>query len=350
MSETFAPENHVVAGGDFGDEVTLSNPYGPLPLFVEPVDTALAGDINVFQAWLVKHRDALEDALLEHGAVVFRGFPVRETDDFAQLVDLFPAHSQSYAGGAALRAGIKGRVLESTRIDPSFNLPLHQEMAYLRHNPRVVAFFSRVAAETGGSTTIADMRKVTDRLPAALLDKFDTHGVLYTRNLLSPDASDERTNPLFGHNNWVANFGTEDRRAVEQACAARDMEPEWLPDGSLNMHNKLHGTIVHPVTGKLLYFNQAHAMIQRRHAYGDTAFAAVERVYGTDHPRAFDSTFGDGTPISDAELDAIYDAIAAETVAFPWQAGDVMFVENKLVAHGRAPFTGQREVQVALID
>jgi alpha-ketoglutarate-dependent taurine dioxygenase len=35
-------------------------------------------------------------------------------------------------------------------------------------------------------------------------------------------------------------------------------------------------------------------------------------------------------------------------VSFPWQAGDAMFVDNFLVAHGRAPFTGDREVQVAL--
>lgn len=349
MSQALTSEN-VDAAVDFGDGATLSTPHGPLPLFVELTDAALRTDIAAFSRWLADHRDALEKVLLDNGAVVFRGAPVREADDFAKVIEPFPAHSQSYAGGGAVRSPIKGRVMQSTRIDPKINLPMHQEMAYLARNPRVVAFFSRVVAETGGATTIADMRKVTDNLPADLLAKFDRRGVIYTRNLLSPDTTDERTNPLFGHSNWVANFGTEDRAEVEAACAERGMTPEWLPDGSLNMHNRLHGTIVHPVTGKLLYFNQAHAMIQRRHAYGDEAFAALERIYGDTHPRGYNSTFGDGSAITDDELTAIYDAIASETIVFQWEPGDVMFVENKLVAHGRAPFTGAREVQVALID
>lgn len=350
MSDTFAPEIPVIHADDFGDMVKTSHPYGPLPLFIEPADAVLGHDLDAFEAWLREYRPALEAALLDFGAVVFRGFPVRDTDDFAKLIDLFPAHSQSYAGGGAVRQGVKGRVMESTRIDPRFNLPLHQEMAYLPRNPRMIAFFSRIVAETGGATTIADMRRVTDRLPPDLLARFDQHGVVYTRNLLSPDADDERTKPLFGHSNWVANFGTSDRAEVEAACRERGMEPQWLEDGSLNMLNKARGTIVHPHTGKLLYFNQAHAMIQRRHAYGDAIYAEVERVYGDMLPRGYDCTFGDGAVISDDALTAIYDAIAAETIAFPWQAGDVMFVENKLVAHGRAPFTGKREVQVALID
>jgi alpha-ketoglutarate-dependent taurine dioxygenase len=319
------------------------------PLFVEPVDRQRSADLSEFLDWLKAKREALEAALLVHGAVVFRGFPFRETEDFERLVDLYPPHSQSYAGGGALRKAIKGRVMETTRIAPSVYLKMHQEMSYLPKNPRLLTFFCRKPAESGGATVIADMRRVTAALPRELLHKFEEKGVRYMRNLLSPDVHDERTNPLFGHNNWVANFGTSDRAAVEEACRERGLKFAWRDDGSLDISNQIAGVTRHPVTGERLYFNQAHVMIARHHAYGAEDFARLNAVYG-DSPRGYDAAFGDGTAISDSELDSIYAALEDEAIAFPWQAGDVMFVENKLVAHGRHPFTGQRDVQVALID
>jgi hypothetical protein len=42
---------------------------------------------------------------------------------------------------------------------------------------------------------------------------------------------------------------------------------------------------------------------------------------------------------------AAYDA---ETVALPWRAGDVLVIDNVLAAHGREPFSGDREVLVAM--
>lgn len=72
-------------------------------------------------------------------------------------------------------------------------------------------------------------------------------------------------------------------------------------------------------------------------------------AYG-DLPRAFDATYGDGSPILDSELDTIYAALGTASVNFPWQAGDVLLIENKLTAHGRQSFTGKRDVKVALID
>ena len=38
------------------------------------------------------------------------------------------------------------------------------------------------------------------------------------------------------------------------------------------------------------------------------------------------------------------------TVRQPWQAGDVMLVDNVRTAHSREPFEGPREVLVAMAD
>jgi len=44
------------------------------------------------------------------------------------------------------------------------------------------------------------------------------------------------------------------------------------------------------------------------------------------------------------------DAYDRETVKFPWQAGDLLMIDNMLVAHGRASFTGKRLVLAAMGD
>jgi hypothetical protein len=45
----------------------------------------------------------------------------------------------------------------------------------------------------------------------------------------------------------------------------------------------------------------------------------------------------------------IHNELERRKVAFPWQAGDVMILENKFTAHGRHPYEGHRDIQVMLL-
>jgi alpha-ketoglutarate-dependent taurine dioxygenase len=49
-------------------------------------------------------------------------------------------------------------------------------------------------------------------------------------------------------------------------------------------------------------------------------------------------------------VETIRAAIAAETRSFPWQTGDILLVDNMAVAHGRAPYEGERRVLVAMTE
>jgi len=58
--------------------------------------------------------------------------------------------------------------------------------------------------------------------------------------------------------------------------------------------------------------------------------------------------FGDGSPIADDMLDTVREVYRETAISFPWQPGDVLMLDNRLVAHGRNPFTGDRKVIVAM--
>ena len=55
-------------------------------------------------------------------------------------------------------------------------------------------------------------------------------------------------------------------------------------------------------------------------------------------------TTGDGDEISSEEVEAMHSAMWEVAVAFDWQAGDVLCIENERVMHGRVSFTGARRL------
>ena len=55
-------------------------------------------------------------------------------------------------------------------------------------------------------------------------------------------------------------------------------------------------------------------------------------------------SFGDGSPIDDADVAAAVELAEAVSVDVPWRAGDVALLDNRAVMHGRRPFEGERRV------
>jgi hypothetical protein len=64
----------------------------------------------------------------------------------------------------------------------------------------------------------------------------------------------------------------------------------------------------------------------------------------------FNTFYGDGSLIEPAIIEQIYDTYRQEQVAFEWQTGDILMLDNMLAAHGREPFVAPREIAVAMAE
>ena len=72
-------------------------------------------------------------------------------------------------------------------------------------------------------------------------------------------------------------------------------------------------------------------------------------VYGAEG-LPFNTRFGNSDTIDEDVVQVINQVYEANTAREPWQAGDLMLVDNVRTAHSREPFGGSREVLVAMAD
>jgi hypothetical protein len=199
-----------------------------------------------------------------------------------------------------------------------------------------IAFLSIETAREGGETPIADSRRVFERIDPALRERMIRKGVLYVRN--------------YGKGldlPWQKVFQTEDREEVEKFCRAAGIEFEWRGGDRLRTREVCQAAERHPVTGEMVWFNQAHLF----HISNVSAEAREEllKSYGEeDLPR--NSYYGDGSSFEGSDLEQIRQAYRAEAVVFQWQTGDTLIVDNMLTAHARKPYSGPRRVVVGMAE
>ncbi|MEK8169678.1 TauD/TfdA family dioxygenase [Streptomyces sp. M19] len=144
---------------------------------------------------------------------------------------------------------------------------------------------------------------------------------------------------------WREAFQTEHRAQVERHCRERGIATAWRGGGRLRTSQVLPAVAVHPGTREPVWFNHA-VFFHVTSLPAEISTALRAQFAEPDLP--VNTSYGDGEPIPDEVLDHLRGAYAAERIAVPWQAGDVLLVDNLLAAHGRQPYTGDRRVVVAM--
>ncbi|MFP3976436.1 MULTISPECIES: TauD/TfdA family dioxygenase [Marinobacter] len=330
-----------------GPDVICHAPKESSPLlFIEPAGERLQSR-KPFIDWMESHRDLLDKLIITHGGVILRGFPVRETEDFGAIVGVFPSYDGDYLGGLAPRSQIAGKVMEATRLDKNAKIRLHSEMAYMQSFPPRVAFFSKETAHTGGATIVADTRGLFESLPSDLQEKLETHGVMTVRNFAEPTGQLEASVPHVDLRGWDVAFETEDRDEVTERCKERGLEPIWNKDGSLTMVNRTAAVVEHPDTGQKLYRSNLH--IYRVDSNMAGLDPEIIRRLKETQERPSGTFLGNGDSLTEEEALHFTRFLDERERAWQWKDGDVMILDNLQVWHGRNPFDGSRDVQVAML-
>jgi alpha-ketoglutarate-dependent taurine dioxygenase len=283
--------------------------------------------------WARENVELIKARLRTVGAVLLRGFKLPTVEEFEEGLNIVAGDLVEYSYRSTPRAQVSGKIYTSTEYPAHQTIPLHNEMSYTRQWPMILGFFCMRPAEEGGETPLADSRKVFARIDPEIRDRFIRRQVRYVRN--------------YGDDldlSWQDVFQTSDPLVVEEYCRAAGIEWKWKPNQRLNTAQVCQAVARHPQTGAEVWFNQAHLF--HVSSLEPEVRDALRDAAGDELPR--NTFYGDGSIIDDEDLESVRRVYEAEKVVFPWQLGDVLLVDNMLVAHGRRPYRGERKIVVGM--
>jgi alpha-ketoglutarate-dependent taurine dioxygenase len=308
--------------------VEYSQPGQTLPCRIE----ARVEDADAI-AWAAANQELIEAQLLKHGGILFRQLKLRGVAEFERFIKTIAGELLDYSYQSTPRRRVNGNIYTSTEYPANQSIPLHNEMAYTHNWPMKIAFYCVTTAAQGGETPIADSRKVFARIDPEIKERFMRRKIMYVRNY-----RDEIDLP------WSTVFQTQSKAEVEAYCRRAGIEFQWLDNNRLRTRQVCQAVHRHPLTGEMVWFNQAHLF--HISSLAPRVRESLAAIYKEDYPR--NAYYGDGTPIEDAVLDHVREAYRHEEISFAWQEGDVLLLDNMLAAHGRRPFTGSRQVVVGM--
>lgn len=300
-----------------------------LPLIIEPN----VEDLDL-PTWISNNMNFVSENLLNYGGLLFRGFGLKDENDFHRYLDSTSIPLMYYMEGATPRTQLGGKVYTSTQYPADRHIALHNELCYVMTWPMKIWFFCVQPPAQGGETPIADVRRVYERIDPKIRKRFEEKGWMLMRNF-----SKGLGLP------WQTSYRAEDKPSLENYLRSANIEFEWLDEDRVRTRQVRPAVARHSETGEMVWFNHiAFWHVSSLDLQTREVFLAQLGEDGLP----FNTYYGDGSVIEDevaANLRAAYDD---ETIAFQWQEGDALMLDNMLVAHGRKPYIGARQILTAM--
>ena len=287
-------------------------------------------------AWLRQSGDEFGSRLLDHGAILFRGFPLATDQDFDSFVSALEVPNFRYRDSLsnAVRMNRTDRVFTANEAPSDVTIYLHHEMAQTPVYPSSLFFFCEQAAEMGGATPLCRSDVLLERLRNELprfVEECASKGLRYSN--VMPAANDMSSG--MGRS-WQSTLDCDSKEAAEKRLQELNYTWDWQADGSLRVTTPVLPAVRRLSSGRDAFFNQLIAAFK---GWKDSR---------NDPSKAI--TYGDGSSLSkEAVLRA---AEIADELSFdvPWQNGDVAWVDNFSTMHGRRAFSGTRKVLASLVS
>ena len=195
---------------------TLLMRDSPLPLLLEPdkTGTGKSNGLNELLAWIAANKSWIDKSLLKYGGLLFRGFPVKEADEFEQIIRLLEPELLPYTEGQSQRSKVLSNIYTSTEYPPDQDITLHNELSYIANPPRRLFFYCHIEPPEGGETPITDCRRAYETMDPSVRDRFVERQIRYVKNMHGGKG--------FGKS-WQEHFETSDRDEVETYLKAGDV-------------------------------------------------------------------------------------------------------------------------------
>lgn len=318
------------------DGATVSFPLILTPGDPEPeTRTTAFTTTEAVAEWITRNREQLVELAKKHGAILFRGFcpPISTAADFDVVCKSFGLAEFPYIGGAAPRTVITGSVFTANESPADQLIPYHHEMAQSKTHPGVLFFYCLKAPPVGGQTPIVLSNLVYERIRGefpAFVQELEEKGVRYVRFL--PEEDDPSS--AIGRG-WKSTFAVQEKEDAERVGKEMGMELEWMEGNVLKTSTAVIPATKQDVrTGKTSWFNSIVA-----------AFTGWKDKRNDPNKAV---VFGDGKALDADVLTRCLEIMNELSVAFTWERGDVLMVDNWVTLHSRNSFEGERIVYASL--
>lgn len=251
---------------------------------------------------------------------MFRGFSVGDEREFGSLVtalsgSLVPLDKASFGEPEPvpwrLRPPASGE--DATCNDGAwFHAPrvgrdiVRPERWYCRRHPQRVWLY---CASGHADVVVADTREVHEGLSEELRERWMQAGLLVSRTY-----SDS------GTSSWQSAFGSSDRGYVAAWCDAEGFRYEWLAEGGLRILKICQAVAQHARSGDRAWFNAAHA-------------CQAPDPRGSGPSPGMEVLLGNGEPLPECDLHSIRAEFDAAQLIVPFEPGDILLLDNLLMAH-----------------
>lgn len=309
-----------------------------------------------------ENRSQIDKAVDDHGAVLFRGFPLTCPEDFDAFVKAFDGYTDlSYEKSMsfAVRTKMADRIC-TTNEGKSGGLVFHHEQAQTPLWPSHVFFCCQLPAKPGdgGETGIVSSplvyEKLVEKYPE-FCSNLEKHGVKYT-----VFAGPEQDPSKGAGRSWKSFFHAATKDECEAKMRTGGWEWQWGV-GPSNATSDVGSDFLKCTTpvleavklanggagGRLrkCFFNQLIATTANALEFsrvGDSPTKGYDPLVDLPTQAGIDDCvrFGNGDPIP---LEILLDAkqICEDlAVNVQWQKGDVVLLSNYLMMHARRPWSG----------
>ncbi|MEO9462451.1 MAG: TauD/TfdA family dioxygenase [Marinomonas sp.] len=290
------------------------------------------GDLSAF---LAANKGAVDEALDDAGALLFRGFDVPDALAFDAVVGGYGEDGFTYAESLsnAVRVNVTPRVFTANEAPPETQIHLHHEMAQTPLYPSKLFFYCEVPPSSGGATPVCRSDWLYGQLSAdapGLAQRFADEGVRYTNAMPGEDDAGSGQG-----RSWRSTLGVETREGAEARLRSLGYEWEWLADDTLRAVTPVLPAVRTLPDGSRSFFNQLIAAFR---GWSDSRNTANKSV-----------CFGRGEPIGSEHMARAIELSEQMTRDIAWAAGDVALIDNFRTMHGRKPYEGKRRVLASLV-